>query len=110
MVVSYGQSPVRRDTNDWRCKGDPIFWRLPEPVLTKTAACEIVKVRCVCPSVDMNCLESAGFGVCLISATLEVLHFPFVLLGRCPGLKRPEVSALACLRVLLARIQPIAAR
>src|ERR1017187_2618291 len=44
------------------------------------------------------------------STRLEVLHFPFVLLGSGPRPKCSEIAALARLRVPLARIQPVPAR
>src|SRR5258708_1940626 len=40
---------------------------------------------------------------------LEVLHGTFVLLSRRARLERAEVAPFACLRILLARVEPIAA-
>jgi len=37
--------------------------------------------------------------------TLEVLHRPFVGLGSFPRLERPQIAALASLRVLLSRVK-----
>ena len=42
------------------------------------------------------------------SATLEILHRLFVFLRSRARLKRAEIPALACLRILLPRIQAIA--
>ena len=42
------------------------------------------------------------------SATLEILHRLFVLLRRGARFKRAEIPSLACLRILLPRIQAIA--
>jgi hypothetical protein len=42
------------------------------------------------------------------SATLEILHGLFVLLRRGARFKRAEIPRLACLRILLPRIQAIA--
>ena len=44
------------------------------------------------------------------STRLEVLHFPFVLLGSGSRPERSEIAALARLRVPLAGIQPVPAR
>jgi hypothetical protein len=40
---------------------------------------------------------------------LEVLHCPFVLFGRCAGLKSSEIAPAACFGVLLARVQAVLA-
>jgi len=40
----------------------------------------------------------------------EVLHGPFVFFGRGPAREGPEIPALAGLRVLFPRIQPVSAR
>src|SRR5258708_40220288 len=40
---------------------------------------------------------------------VEVLHGTFVLLSRRARLERAEVAPFACLRILLARVEPIAA-
>src|SRR5258707_6194767 len=53
-------------------------------------------------------------GQCLAVASgsapvLEVLHGTFVLLSRRARLERAEVAPFACLRILLARVEPVAA-
>src|ERR1044072_5661522 len=44
------------------------------------------------------------------SLAFEILHGSFVLLGRSPRIKRAEVFAFACFRILLPRVEPILAR
>ena len=44
------------------------------------------------------------------SVSLEKLDSLLMFLSRCPSLERPEVSALARLRILLPGVQPVLAR
>src|SRR5688572_4179933 len=46
----------------------------------------------------------------LAAAALEELHVLFMLFGGLPGLERAEIAAFARLRILLARVEPPAAR
>jgi hypothetical protein len=39
--------------------------------------------------------------------TLEILNFPFVLLGSRSSCERPEIAALSCLGIFLSGIQAI---